>query len=1099
MKKLLLVSLCFLMLCVTQVFAQNRTITGTVTAKDDGLPIPGATVKVKGTSVGTQTNGAGKFTLSVPSGSSIVVSIVGYTTQTLVVGSQATFNVVMISAATELGEVVVTTSLGVKHSSKELGYSAATITPKELTQTNVINVANGLTGKVAGLGTFTLDNGVDPQIAINLRGDRSLEGDNTALIVLDGVPIPGATLGSINPNDIQDVTILKGAGSAALYGSQASNGAILITTKRGTSDGKPVITYGNSFQFEKVAFYPKTQNGFGNYGGETSLYDPYPGTPNYQTSVPAVDPLTGQSIYIPYENQLYGPPFNGSIVPVGAPLDSLSGRVITTKYAALPTSPVQQFFQTGYTEQNDISFSQGDAKNSFYMSAQNSVRTTIVPGDKNIRDAFSVRGHRTYGIFSLDYSVGYTKTNVSTYVHNNNDFSSGVFPGVTVPGSFVTNAGDNDLYASILQWPADIPVKNYSNSNGDLGNVNNFWDAYAINPYWIIQHTRDNYERDVVLSQIKLKLDPTDWLSASYQISSNFGIYQERLTKDEADFSPYGQSDPFGAGDTGSNFRATGKAYGSVYDYYQFGDGTPNGSDRIEGDAVLDFHHTFFKDFKTNLIVGNTIFQEYNKYEATGSNQLLIPNLYNIAYIGGLTSAAEASAMVRQIAYFADLDISYKGYLTLEGTFRNEQDSRLSAAERSFNYPSVKVSFIPTDAIAALKDNKILSYMKLYGSLSQVGNINVGPYEIQNTFNIAPGFPYGATGGLNQNTQSFSPTLKPELTKEIEVGTELAFFSNRLDVNLTYYNQHDKNQTVPISTSAATGYTSAVINIGETESYGEEVQITGQILTQAQNKVGVSLGVNFSKNESDVISLLPGTNSLGLGNGLYAVVGKPFPMLEGTDFNRDPQGHVIVDPNTGYPSTNQQSLAQFGRTTPEYIVGITPNVSYKFVSLSAVAEYRGGDVVYNGIGSTLTFAGSSYLSAEAGRQVFVYPNSVIQTSPGVYTKNTNVQVQNGNYGFWQGSAYTNTNSPFVTSGAFWKLREIDLAFKLDQFIKQSKFIKGATFALTGRNLFIWLPKSNLYTDPEFANTSATSNLRGVNDNNELPGTRVFGADLKLTF
>jgi hypothetical protein len=248
-----------------------------------------------------------------------------------------------------------------------------------------------------------------------------------------------------------------------------------------------------------------------------------------------------------------------------------------------------------------------------------------------------------------------------------------------------------------------------------------------------------------------------------------------------------------------------------------------------------------------------------------------------------------------------------------------------------------------------------------------------------------------------------------------------------------------------------------------------------------------------------VISLLPGVSQLSLGSDQYAVIGKPFPMLEGTDFVRDPQGHVVVSASTGYPSTNQTGNVQFGRTSPEYIVGVTPKFDYKFISLAAVFEYRGGDVVYNALGGTMTFAGSSALTAEAGRQVFVYPNSVIQTAPGVYVKNTNVNVQNGNYGFWQGSAFSNTMSPYVTSGAFWKLREVDLAFKLDQFVKQSKFIKGATFALTGRNLFIWVPKSNIWTDPEFADTSATANTRGVNDANELPGTRIFGADLKLTF
>jgi len=1081
MKKLLLVSLCFLVLCVTQVFAQNRTITGTVTAKEDGLPIPGATVKLKGTQAGTQTNTAGKFTLSVPDGATIVVSFVGYTTQQIAVGNQSAINVSLVASAGQLGEVVVTGALGIRHSEKELGYSAAKVTSKELTQTNVINVANGLTAKVAGLAIYTLDNGVDPNITINLRGNRSLVGNNSALIVLDGVPIPGATISSINPNDVADITILKGASSAALYGSQASNGAVLITTKRGSGDGKPIITYGNSFQVEKVAFWPKLQTTYGPYGGEG----------NY------IDPLTGFSQYVPYENQLYGPAYDGSTVQVGAPLDSASGKVITAKYSPFKTNPIKGFFQTGITEQNDISFQQGDAKNSFFISAQNAYRTTVVPGDKNIRNSFSVRGHRTYGIFSADYSVGYTKNDVSTYVHNNNTLAS--LYGVNLPGSFVTNAGANDLYSSILQLPAFLDIKKYSDSNSDIGNASNYYDAYAINPYWILQHTRDKYTRDVLLSQLKLKLEPTNWLAVSYQLSNNFGTYNERITKDEVDFTPYGASDYFGASNTASGFKATLKSLGTVYDYYHYGDGNNNGYNRIEGDAVIDLHHTFFKDFKTNLIIGNTVFQNYQKTLYNGSNQLLINGLFNTNYIGGLVNANEGEARIRQVAYFGEASISYKGWLTATGTFRNEQDSRLAKAQRSFNYPSVNVAFVPTDAIPALKDNKVISYWKITGSLSRVGNIDINPYNIYNTYNLSGGFPYGSLGGLVAGATNYSPTLKPEITTEKEFGTEIQLFNGRLDVNYTFYDQHVKDQTVAIGTSITTGYTNSLINIGETRSYGHEIQITGDILTQAKNKVGWRLGFNVAKNESKVISLLPGVSQLPLGNNQYAVVGQPFPLLKGTDFVRDPQGNVVVSATSGYPSTDNTKLATFGRTTPEYTLGLNSTLSYKFISLAAVAEYRGGDVVYNAIGSTLTFAGSSYLSGSAGRQRFIYPNSVIQTSPGVYTPNTNVSVANGNYGFWQGSAYPSTMSPFVTSGAFWKLREVDLTFNLNQFINKSKFIKGANFSLTGRNLFIWVPKSNQYTDPEFSNVGANSNTRGVNDANELPGTRIFGADLKLTF
>jgi TonB-linked SusC/RagA family outer membrane protein len=1087
MKKLLLVSLCFLMLCVTQVFAQNRTITGTVTAKEDGLPIPGATVKVKGSNVGTQTNTAGKFTLSVPSGATIVVSFVGYTSQQVPAGSQATLNVSLVASSSSLGEVVITTSLGIKHSERELGYSTASISPKDLTQTNVTNVANGLTGKVAGLAVYSLDNGIDPNIQVNLRGNRSLVGNNNALIVLDGVPIPGTSLSAINPNDIADVTILKGAGSAALYGSEASNGAILITTKRGTSSGKPVITYGNSLQAEMVSFYPKLQTTYGPYGGE-------------QVPTGYLDPITGYSKYVPYENQQYGPAYDGSIVPIGAPLDSLNGIQPTTPYKAYKTPPVKQFFQTGWTEQNDISIQQGDDKNSFFLSAQDVHRTTIVPLDKSTKNAFSARGHRTFGKFSVDYSVGYTRTNFSTYI--NNDFTYNLNNATfSTPGSFVSNAGANTLYASILQLPAFLNLKNYQDPTSDMGNASNYYDAYAINPYWIINNARRNVQRDQLLTTMKLNFAATSWLDASYRISNNYGIDQERLTKAEVDFTPYAISDPLGAGNTASGFAGTGKAAGSVYDYTQYGDGTSNSPDgyaRTQGDALLDFHHTFLKDFKVNLLLGNSIWEEHSKNMFSGNNNLLINGFYNINSAGGSVTSFESEYTIRQISYYSDLSINYKNFLTLDGTYRNEHDSRLSAAQRSFNYPSGKISFIPTEVIPALKDNKILNYAKLYGSLSRVGNIDIDPYQILNTYSVGSGFPYGTLGGYQLNTTEYS-TLKPELTTELELGTELQFFSSRLDVNFTYYNQHDRNQTVPIAISSATGYTSQLTNIGETQSKGYEIQVTGDILTQAQNKVGVRVGGNLSINESKVISLAPGVNSFSLGNNQYAVVGKPFPMLEGTDFVRSPSGQVVVDPVTGYPSTDNTKLKQFGRTTPKYNVGVNAAVSYKFMTLSGIAEYRGGDVILNNIGSTLTFSGASFESGEAGRQPFVYPNSVIQTSPGVYTKNTNTNVQNGNYGFWQGSAYSSTQSPFVTSGAFWKIREISLAFNLNQFIAKTGFIKGATFALTGRNLWMFLPKSNMFTDPEFSNAGANSNTRGVNDDGQLPGTRIFGGDLKVTF
>lgn len=1057
--------MCFLSLFVTQVYAQNRTITGTVTSKDDGLPLPGVSVTVSGTSIGTQTNAAGKFSLNVPtSAKSLTFSFIGFTKLERPISNATVVNVSLVSSANQLGEVLVTGALGIKRAAKEVGYSSTRIGAKDLTQSNVTNVANGLTAKVAGLAVSTIDNSIDPQVRITLRGSRSALGNNTALIVVDGVPIPGGSLSSVNPNDILDINILKGAGAAALYGSEAANGALIITTKRGTSD-KPVITYSNSFQAQQVAFFPKFQNEFGIYGGEGAPY---------------IDPITGFAKYVPYENQQYGPKYNGDSVVVGYPAGSADGPVLKVPYRALPKNPIESFFNTGFIEQNNISFSQGDSRNSIYISAQNAYSRGVVPGDKNNRTAVSVRGAKTYGKFKADFSVGYTRTDISTY-------------GTGYNGS--------NLFTNLIQWPSFLDIKKFKDSNnGTFSNPSDFYDAYAINPYWITDNSRINKQRDVFLSNLRLSLQATKWMDLSYTVSHNFGIDQERYTRRQVNFTPYSVSDPLGAGSVQSTFKS-GVALGQVSDYYQFGDGTANFGDadgfaRLQGDALINMHHTFLKDFKVNLLLGNTIRQQYRKGQSTGSNNLLIKDFYNINTIGGVVNASEAETKIRQIAYFTALNIGYKDYLFLEGTLRNERDSRLNAKNRSFTYPSGKISFIPTEALDFLKGNKILSYAKIYGEVSRVGNISIGAYRLNNTYSVTSGFPYGPLGALTTSSVNYSPDLKPESIYEIEFGTELSFFEGRLSAKATYYKQNSKNQTLSIATSPATGYSSALINAGEIQSKGTEFELIGDVLTKAKNKVGLRIGGNLSINDSKVISLLPGINSLQIGNSVFAEVGQPFPIYKGTDLVRDPQGRVVVDGSTGLPSVDP-TQKNFGRTLPKYILGVNMGVSYDIVTLSGVGEYRGGYIVYNGVGSTLNFGGSSSISAAAGRQNFVYPNSVIQTSPGVYTPNTNITVLDGNYGFWQSSPYNTANGPRVSSAAFWKIREISLAFDLTKFINRTGFIKGLSFALTGRNLALWTPKSNTWGDPEFSNS--VGNDVGTNSASQTPATRIYGADLKVTF
>ena len=1068
------------MLCITQVFAQNRTVTGTVTAKEDGLPIPGVTVKVKGTNVGTQTNTAGKFTLSVPQGAVLLFSFIGYEALSVpVVVTSTTMNVQLSLATNTLGEVVVTTTLGIKRQAKELGYTATQIDAKSLTEAHPTNFTNGLTAKAPGLVVSTIDNGIDPQTRFTLRGNRHINGNNYALVVLNGVPISPNEVNDINPDDIESVNILNGAGAAALYGSEASNGALVITTKRGSPSGAPQVSYTNTFLFEQIAYFPKLQTQFGSYGGEgTSVYGSSP--------LPFQNPITGFiQEPVPFENQSYGPAYNGQLIQIGIPLPD--GTIQKTLYETPKRDPRLAFYQTGESDQNSVSYSSGDASNGVNLSANRLDRTGTVPMDTYNRTTARLTATKTTGILSIDVTAGFTQSNTSQ-----------------ADGGFLP-FDDSSILTTLLNTPSWVPLQNYKNIDAPFADVNTFENAYGINPYWIIHNSRTNTRTDVFNGSLAATLKPTNWLDATYRLADNAGTVQSQQTQAEVDFSQYALSNPSGFGDaasiTGSNIP------GQVFNVTQFGDGStstgtgPQGYSRIQQDLLLNFHKTFFNDFKTNLVLGNTIWQEYYQQIANSSTNLLVNDFYNIGSILGVPTTSQNTGEIRQIAYFGDLTIGYKDFAFLEGSLRNDNDSRLAAANRSFYYPSLKGSLVLTDMIPALKNNKTLSYAKLRASDSQVGDVNISPYSINNTFAPTSGFPYGNTGGLSLNTTLNNPKLKPELTNELEFGLDLGFLDNRINLSATYYDSHTKNQTLSIATSPASGYTSTLINVGEVQNTGYEFKLDLQVLTKAQNGVSLNLSGNLSIQSNKVISLFNGINSISIGGysnaTVDAVVGKSFPELYGTDINRTPSGQAIIDPANGYPTANQ-SLVDLGQLTPKYILGLTQTVSWKFITLTAVSEFRTGDVIYNEGLSEATAAGTAFFSASAGRQRFIFPNSVIQTAPGVYTPNTSISVQDGNYGFWDAGAYFQSASTYVTSGAFWKLREADLAFDLSKWVKKSKFIKKASFAFVGRNLIMLRPKENTWTDPEFAYSNGNNGI-GVNNTQQNPPTRIYGGSLNITF
>lgn len=1061
------------MLCITQVYAQNRTVSGTVTASDDGLPIPGATVRVKGTATGTQTSTSGKYSLSVPANGTIIVSFLGYSTQEVAVGGNSVLNVTLKTSSRELGEVVVTGALGVKRQSKELGYAATNITAKQLTEAHPTNFTTGLSGKAPGLLVSTVNNGINPDTRFTLRGNRHINGNNFALVVLNGTPISPNEVSSINSDDIESVNILNGAGAAALYGSEASNGALVITTKRGSVGGTPQITYSNTYQLEQISYMPALQNKFGGYGGEGAPYQ---------------DPVTGFiTTTTPYENQSYGPAYDGHLQALGIPLED--GTIQSYPYAA-PSgkSYARRFFETGHSDQHSVSYAAGDANNAFNLTAYRLDQKGIVPLDKFNKTQLRITGVKTVGMFRADATGSFSQSNSDVY---------GDYGGIL---------------STIYNTPSWVPLQNFKDPTKPFADPSTYFNSYGINPYWSINNSRIKKRQDVFNGSFSGTLTPTKWFDATYRLSYNGGLYQEQSRRAQINYTPYALSDPTnGGGTVASSYKAAVNP-GTVSNYKQFGDGGstigrggPQGYSRIQQDVLTNFHYNFFNDqLKANLLVGNSIWQEYVDVVSNGSNNLAIQDYYNVNAILGVPNAGQDTRKIRQIAYFGDLSLGWKDWAFVEGTLRNDHDSRLTAANRSIWYPSVKGSLVLTSAIDALKGSKILSFAKIRGGYSQVGDVNVDPYSSLNTFNTTNGFPYGNVGGLTQSSTLNNPNLKPEITKEVEVGADLGFFDSRVNLNATYYNTHTTNQTLNVSTSPTTGYTGSVLNIGETQNTGAEFMLNLDVLRKSANGVGLNLSGNFTIQNSKVVSLFGDLKRLSLGGytiaNTFAAIGLPYTVIYVTDVNRDDKGRVIVNPTTGMPSANP-TLVNAGQTTPKYLLGLTQQVSYKFITLSVTEEYRAGNVIFSQSLQSATAAGVSQFSTSSDRQRFIFPNSVINTGTAaapVYTPNTTVSVSDGALGFWDAGAFYSSGAAYVSSGAFWKVREASLTFDLTRWAKKTNFIKRASFALNGRNLFMFRPKTNNWVDPEFANSPNNGDI-GVNSTNQMPPSRFFGGTISVTF
>ncbi|MEO5683673.1 MAG: SusC/RagA family TonB-linked outer membrane protein [Chitinophagaceae bacterium] len=1062
--------------CCLLVHAQTRRITGKV-MDEKGNPIPYATVKIKGKNSGAAADQNGVFEIQVAPKDQLTISAVGFDVQEVVASSG---NVNVSLKANRLMEEIIVTAQGIRRRPRELGYSAANIKAEELVVGHSPQLAQSLSGKVAGLTVFNVNNSVDPAYKITLRGYRSISGNNNALIVIDGIVYPApasqspsdktgsgvayaSPLSLLNPNDIESVTVLKGGQAATLYGSDGVNGALVITTKKGTK-GKARVSYTNATNFESISFLPEYQDKFGSGSHYASTYGTAAWKPNY------LDRLKDN--WKSYENQQYGDAYDGTMRPAGRILQD--GSFLLLPYSAIPNER-KKIWDKGFSINNQVSVSGGSEQNTFYLSFENNIAHGIVPGDKSARNGVRIAGTTESGRFRAGYNAAYVQQN----------FDRSTF----------------DFYNESINQAAHIPLstlrdwKNYKFASPDA-----YYNDYYTNPYFKLDNERTKYKDANLTGTVDLNYKATPWLNFYNRIGVVNNTRFRKNVTGKYIYTPYSKTQAAVPAPWGNNAvdglgitRAGTDIPGSVYD-------ATSVDNIITNEFQLQLNKNF-GDFTTKGLLGWSVYDRKTKLVEISSSSIVVPNINNVSNRQGNLGGGEENTEYRKYGYYADFTGGWKDMIFLHGSYRFDATSRFykptrEASQYSYGYYGVDLSAVMTDIIPGIK-GKILSYAKLRAGYNKNGNDNIALYGLDPSFNNAAGFPYGNTVGVTVGATLPDSALRPEIVKSWEMGGEFQFFDNRLSLDFTYYTQKSKDQVVSVTIPRSTGFSSFLVNIGLTKNWGYETELRYQILRK--KNLNWEINARYSYNDNKVLQIYPGVDEFAVAGYAYAsayiIKDQPFPVMKAISYVRDPAtNRIIVNKNNGYP-LNTGPLKNFGRTTPKHGLGWGTKVRYKDFALAGNFEYRGGNVIYHDLGRQMTFTGSGKWTED--RAPHIVPNSAYDDGTGKFVPNTSVNAAEAEYDLWY-TYYRVIAENFVTPGWFIKLRDVNLTYNLpSSVISKIKFLGGASISVYGRNLITIVDKANQFSDPEFSFT--TGNGQGVSNTSQTPPTKQYGFNVNLTF
>ena len=1064
---------------VIQGAAQVTTVRGIVTTEEDGEPVIGASVIVKGTSLGTVTDVNGRFELSgfPPSATRLLISYISLMAKEVAIAPQVS---VTLKSDTHLLDEVVVTALGISREKKALGYTAQEVKQDALVQGKDNNLLNSLSGKIAGV-RITNTQGDVGSSRIVIRGETSIAGENQPLFIVDGIPVDNSQLNArssgrdfknaiadLNPEDIKTLTVLKGPNAAALYGARAAHGAIVITTKGGDKRQKGIgITLHSSTQVSFVATLPEFQNLFGQgAGGRFSYVDGKGAGVN-----DGVDESWGPRLDI------------GLLIPqFDSPLDA-DGNRVATPWVSHPNN-VRDYFRMGISTNSGISVARGDDKYQFRVGYNYEKQVSIVP------DAGT---NKTNISLNTDYHLA--KWIVVGATANYIVYTAPSLPGSATPSG--SNVRSNSPMLQFLWFGRQVDTNSLK-----ADYTRNWNSSYYDNPFWSASYNTQSQERHRLIGDLHAEFRLTDGLNVRFRTSTDW--YNDRR-KSKVKWGSAGAGSPYGS-------------------YAEDAYTVKENNTEVLATYIKQLNKNWGIDALLGFNVRNKQYE--NNYQA--APRLAVADLYTLTNSRDPLTSSNDFYRLRQYGLYGSIQLDYRRWAFLNITGRNDWSSTLPVDNNSYFYPSVTASVLLSEAFGWR--SKAVNYLKIRGGWSQVG-ADANPYQLATVFTSETAF--NGNPLQSSSTIGMNPNLKPEKTSSIEAGFEAAFGDNRLYLDFTYYKTDSRNQILKLATTAASGYTSQVRNAGHIRNRGYEIQL-GAVPIQTSKGFRWNLDLNYGANSSKVVKLddeglITSYQLYSSGIQILASVGEAYGTLFGTSYVRDANGNVVVDAN-GLPkiSTTNKTLGKF---TPDWTGGISNTFSYRSLSLSFLIDASVGGSIFSNTNKTGKYTGVLantlsgrdaehgglwYYTDAMGNNVRLPESpSYSVSSDGLYYAQVNGQstrvYQDGI--MVEGVTESGSKNEEVVSAekyyhriysiaeanvydaSYVKLREVALSYRLPRLWTQKLHLQEASVTLTGRNLWT-IYKSVPNIDPESALT--TGNAQGV-EAYSLPTTRSFGVNLSVKF